>query len=297
MDSSQPRGSEWRSSLARRLRRFRDPTGIAYQLRTQPRPEAEYRARIYRRRDAGNALEQFALSHSRQPFTKSWHYLNFYHERVGTLAEASRLNTLERPLRILEIGVWRGGSLQLWRDYFGDSAIIFGIDIDENCRELPGIGCEIRIGSQTDASFLSSVVEEMGGVDIVIDDGSHNCDDVIASFQALWPLLSERGCYFVEDLHTSYWPQWRGGLRRPGSSMEFFKDLADVVNADYFWRSPFRRSRVIHAEYVSSVEFADSLVLVRKNFRESAQIFYGGQHDPEYLAAWGASPEDAGPRE
>ena len=156
-----------------------------------------------------------AVRHARQPFTKSWHYLDFYHERIGKLADESRLNTLDQPLRILEIGVWRGGSLQLWRDYFGDNAIIFGIDIEEACRELPGIGCEIRIGSQTDAVFLNRVVDEMGGVDIVIDDGSHMCADVVTSFQALWPRLSEGGFYFVEDLHTSYWPQWRGGLRRP----------------------------------------------------------------------------------
>ncbi len=297
MESKRRKSPQWRSNATRRLRRFKDPAGIAYQLLTRPRPEAEYRARIYRQSDAENTLERLALGHARQPFTKSWHYLDFYHQRIGKLAEESRLNTRDQPLRVLEIGVWRGGSLQLWRDYFGDNATIFGIDIEEACRELPGIGCEIRIGSQTDAAFLNRVVDEMGGVDIVIDDGSHICADVVTSFQALWPRLSEGGSYFVEDLHTSYWPQWRGGLRRPGSSIEFFKDLADVVNGDYFRGSPFRRDQLDQAGHVSSIEFADSLVLVRKRLRGSAHIFYGGQHDAEYLAAWGASPSDAGPRE
>lgn len=282
--------------MRRRLRRFRDPIGILYQLRTRPRPEAEYRTRIYRKAEAQNTLERFALRHSSQPFTKSWHYLNYYHERIGILAEQSRLGIREEPLRILEIGVWQGGSLQLWRDYFGETAIIFGIDIEEACLELSGIGCEIRIGSQTDARFLGNVVEEMGGVDIVIDDGSHRCGDVITSFCVLLPLLSEGGLYFVEDLHASYWPQCGGGLRRPGTSIEFFKDLADVVNSDYFRSPPLRRDLLPNPEYVSSVEFADSLVLVRKKFRESAQILYGGNHDTNYLAEWGAAPQDAGPR-
>jgi len=279
-----------RETIARRLRRLRDPISIYHQLKTRPNPESQYRSRIHRSNTAENTLEADALAHSGHPFTKSWHYLEFYNDRLGGIAESSRNGTLPTPLRILEIGVWQGGSLQLWRKFFGESAVIFGVDIEESCLQIPDPGGVVRIGSQTDSDFLAKVVQEMGGVDIVIDDGSHRCGDVIESFHTLFPLMSQGGYYFVEDLHTSYWPQWQGGLRRPDTSIEFFKDLADVVNSDYFRKSPTRNGKVPEQRNIYSVEFVDSVSLVRKKRRESAQIFYGGVHDPEYLAFWGASP-------
>src|SRR5215813_13910907 len=79
-----------------------------------------------------------------------------------------------RKVRFLEIGVSKGGSLQMWRAYFGKDAIIFGIDIDDECLKYSGHAGQVRIGSQVDQSFLDSVVKEMGGLDIVLDDGSHH---------------------------------------------------------------------------------------------------------------------------
>jgi len=278
--------SQWSQTIRRRLRRLRDPQGIVHQLRTRPRPEAEYRSRIHRDETASNLLESLALQHDGQGFTKSWHYLDFYNRRLGALAEQSRNRSLPQPLRILEIGVWQGGSLSLWREFFGDSAVIFGVDISEECAHLPNLAGQVRIGSQNDARFLRDVVQEMGGVDIVIDDGSHRCRDVITSFTTLFPLLNEGGLYFIEDLHTSYWPQWQGGLRRRVSSIEFLKDLIDVVNADYFYASPFRREALANAREVASVEFVDSVALISKKTHTPSEIFYGGTHAPEYLAQW-----------
>jgi len=287
--ATEPSAGTWKETLTRRLRRLRDPISIYHQLKTRPNSESQYRSRIHTSTTAQNSLEADALAHSGQPFTKSWHYLEFYNERLGEIAERSRNGSLPAPLRILEIGVWKGGSLQLWRKLFGESAIIYGIDIDEACLHLPDPGAVVRIGSQTDPKFLNRVVQEMGGVDIVIDDGSHRCKDVIDSFHALFPLMSQGGYYFVEDLHTSYWPQWQGGLRRPDTSIEFFKDFADVVNSDYFQKSPTRSGEVPEARSIYSVEFVDSIALVRKKMRKPAHIFYGGVHDPDYLAFWGAS--------
>jgi len=255
---------------------------------SRPVPESVYRSRIHRSTESHNLLEKQALQHSGQPFTKSWHYLGFYHERLGELAAKSRQGGLQVPLRILEIGVWKGGSLQLWREYFGAGAVIYGIDIDESCVELPNPGGVVRIGSQVDKGFVTDVVNEMGGVDIIIDDGSHQCRDVVRSFHILFPLLAQNGFYFVEDLHTSYWPQWRGGLRRSGTSIEFFKELADVVNSDYFGGNPTRKRHIPDLEDIYSIEFVDSVALVRKKMHKPSHIFYGGVHDPNYLEMWGA---------
>ena len=89
----------------------------------------------------------------------------------------------------------------------------------------------LRIGSQADPTFLKAVVAEMGGVDIVLDDGSHVAAHQRTSFSVLWPLLNVGGLYIIEDLHSSYWPQWGGGLRRPGSGVELVKSLIDDMHA------------------------------------------------------------------
>ena len=48
--------------------------------------------------------------------------------------------------------------------------IIYGIDIDPACAAFDGIDAQVRIGSQADPDFLRRVVQEMGGVDVVLAD-------------------------------------------------------------------------------------------------------------------------------
>ena len=91
------------------------------------------------------------------------------------------------PVRMLEIGVSKGGSLKLWRDYFGVKATIFGIDIDPACAVYDGQHASVRIGSQDDSGFLRSVIAEMGGVDLILDDGSHMGRHIRASLDVLFP--------------------------------------------------------------------------------------------------------------
>jgi hypothetical protein len=126
-------------------------------------------------------------------------------------------------VRFLEIGVSKGGSLDMWRSYFGPEAVIYGIDIDEACAQFDGRSAQVRIGSQDDPAFLASVVAEMGGVDVVLDDGSHDSRHIRASLDVLFPLLSEGGVYMMEDLHAAYWVSHSGGYRRPSSIMETVK--------------------------------------------------------------------------
>ena len=97
--------------------------------------------------------------------------------------------------RVLEIGVDHGGSLQLWKHYFGDGARIVGLDIDPGCAMYAESQIEIHIGNQADVTLLKS----LGQFDVVIDDGSHQLQDQLASFEALWPKTS--GVYLIEDCH------------------------------------------------------------------------------------------------
>ena len=127
------------------------------------------------------------------------HYLPLYERYFGPWRKPG--------VRFLEIGVSRGGSLVMWRRYFGPEAVIFGIDIDPSCAEFDGQAGQVRIGSQDDPAFLARVVREMGGVDVVLDDGSHQMAHVEASLQALFPKLSFGGVYMIEDLQSG--ERWR----------------------------------------------------------------------------------------
>ena len=100
-------------------------------------------------------------------------------------------------VRILEIGVDHGGSLQLWKRYFGVDAQIVGVDKDPRCGALAEEQIDIKIGNQADIEFLKG----LGAFDIVIDDGSHNQMDQLASFETLWP--KTRHVYLIEDCHDA----------------------------------------------------------------------------------------------
>jgi hypothetical protein len=167
-------------------------------------------------------------------------------------------------VRFLEIGVAQGGSLDMWRRYLGPEATIFGIDIDPRAAGADRAEHPVRIGSQADPDFLGSVVREMGGIDVVLDDGSHKATHQRRSFEVLFPLLPDGGLYVVEDTHTSYWRrEYRGGFRRRGTFIELAKDLVDGMHAWYYRRPPPGLGRLAKTE-VESVCFYDSMVVITK---------------------------------
>ena len=138
-----------------------------------------------------------------------------------------------KPVTFIEIGCGRGGSLQMWKQYFGPHARIVGIDILPECKQFEEDQIEIRIGAQQDRQFLESIVAEFGAPDIVLDDGSHVMSHVIASFAFLYPRVAKNGVSMVEDLHTAYWEEYEGGLRKPTTFIELSKNLVDELNADH----------------------------------------------------------------
>jgi hypothetical protein len=138
-----------------------------------------------------------------------------------------------RTLTFLEVGVAHGGSLAMWRRFFGPLATVVGVDIDPKCRAHEENGVFVRIGDQSDPKFLQSLVDEFGVPDVVLDDGSHQMAHIHATFDALYPQMGKNGVYMVEDLHTAYWPDFGGGLKEPSSFIERAKSLVDQLNADH----------------------------------------------------------------
>lgn len=138
------------------------------------------------------------------------------------------------PVNLLEIGVHGGGSLELWRQYFGNEAIIHGLDIDSGAAERAPADCHVHIGDQGDRDTLQALGEDYGPFDLVIDDGSHMMGDQIASFEVLYPLMSSNGVYICEDSFTSYWREYGGNASSQITFIEYAKQLIDELHA--FWR-------------------------------------------------------------
>ena len=183
------------------------------------------------------------------------HYLHLYDRYFGSFRK-------KKNLKFLEIGVSKGGSLQMWREYFGSEATIFGIDIDPKCKQYDGLFGQVRIGSQDDKEFLESVVEEMGGIDIVLDDGSHIMKHIKYSLDVLFPLLANEGIYFIEDLHTCYWATYGGGY---GSKNSFFETVSDIVNDMHRWYHLHSLKKPQISKDCSAVHVHDSIVVFEKN--------------------------------
>ncbi len=165
------------------------------------------------------------LNHDGRTIHKWKHYFSAYETHLGRY--------VNRPLTFLEIGCGQGGSLQMWKRYLGPHAQIVGIDIRPECADYEEDQIAVRIGDQSDASFLGAVIEEFGAPDVVLDDGSHVMDHITKTFSFLYHRTAPDGVYMVEDLHTAYWDEYGGGLRRPGSFMELCKNLLDELNAEW----------------------------------------------------------------
>ena len=142
-------------------------------------------------------------------------------------------NWKNKSPKILEIGVDRGGSVEMWKNYFGPDSTIVGVDIKSECAEHAQPGINIEIGNQSDTIFLQSLIDKFGTFDIIIDDGSHNTTDIKNSFDFLYPKMSDSGCYLIEDLHMTYEHLLGNSLNNPNSFINYSKSLVDYLTADH----------------------------------------------------------------
>ena len=210
-------------------------------------------------REASNPLEEIFYAHRGRLSVKWHHYFELF-DRYFSRFRGKQVN-------VLEIGVFQGGSLQVWKKYFGERAAIHGIDLRPVSPELSDEGITVHIGDQDDASFLKRVAGEMGRIDIVVDDGSHRSPDQILAFETLYPLVSGDGLYVCEDTHTSYWAEFQGGYRHLGSFIEYAKTFVDKLHAWYIEDASEDRDETF-ARSTLGVSFYDSLVVIEKRRRD-----------------------------
>ncbi|GJE60387.1 class I SAM-dependent methyltransferase [Methylobacterium trifolii] len=188
-----------------------------------------------------------------------------------------------RPIRFLEIGIGDGGSVEMWKRYFGPYAHFVGLDNRQTCKAFEDDQFSVRIGDQSNAEFLDSVLAEFGVPDIVLDDGSHMMSDVCATFLHLYPKMHHHGVYMVEDLHTAYLSAFGGGVRREGTFIEIAKGLIDELNVHP------------HTENSETTEFGRNTNSI--SFYNSMAVFERGIPLPRLPMMLGSTPHYGGPTE
>jgi hypothetical protein len=130
----------------------------------------------------------------------------------------------------IEIGIFRGASLAMLRQYF-EGATIVGVDIVETCQRYATDRINVEIGSQVDPVFLADLVQRYPPR-IVIDDGSHMAEHVVFTFEALFSSVEPGGIYVVEDLHFHEGSMGRFTRGNPTDNpLDYFLALSRFVMA------------------------------------------------------------------
>lgn len=111
----------------------------------------------------------------------------------------------ESMFTFVEIGVAEGASIRVWNDYFTNAAVI-GVDNDPNCWMADVNFSRLKIiqGNAGSVEFWRDL--KLNNLNVVIDDGSHRCHDIICAFEMLWPKLNPGGLYVIEDVHANWLP-------------------------------------------------------------------------------------------
>lgn len=140
----------------------------------------------------GSLLRYFNEHKTGRGIWKFNHYFEIYERHF------SRFRGQE--VHILEIGVYSGGSLEMWQKYFGPRCRIYGLDIEPTCKAYENESVQIFIGDQADRNFWKHFKREVPVLDIVIDDGGHAPEQQIVTLEELLPHLRSGGVYLCEDV-------------------------------------------------------------------------------------------------
>ena len=185
----------------------------------------------------------------------------------------------DKEINILEIGVDKGKSLKLWRNYF-TKAKICGIDIEKMNFNIDGV--ELITMDQTDTESLKKICEKYKYFNIIIDDGSHVSKHIITSLNFLFDYLAPQGLYAIEDLQTSYFPRFGGSrvnLKKKETSINFLKSIVDSINYEHRDR-PFFKTKKFDG-LVEFVHFYQNMAILKKG--ESKKRFYKDQKTKKNL--------------
>jgi hypothetical protein len=129
---------------------------------------------------------------------------------------------------IMEIGVWTGGSMRMWLDYFPNATVV---GVDNILKRYVPISSErayFELGNAVDSKFADYLIDKYDSFDIVIDDGSHKASEMRAAFYLYWPHTNY--IYEIEDLGTQYKSFGQSRYMDVGSMVDDLKSIIDSNN-------------------------------------------------------------------
>ena len=197
----------------------------------------------------------FKKTKTYKSFLKSKYYClkhNNYFNIYDDLFEKYR----NRKITFVEIGIFSGGSLFMWRDYFGKKARIIGIDLNPDSKRFEKYGFEIFIGDQSKKSFWKKFFKKIGKVDVVLDDGGHtNYQQVITTNECI-PMIKDNGKMVVEDVHTSF---IKKKFYNPSkySFINYSKKIVEDINSRFPGITSFNYSL---NKFIYKIQFFESIV-------------------------------------
>mmetsp|Transcript_34244 Transcript_34244/g.79987 ORF Transcript_34244/g.79987 Transcript_34244/m.79987 type:complete len:366 (+) Transcript_34244:126-1223(+) len=217
------------------------------------------------------------LNHTGRHLDKWMHYAHHYQEELPSPA---MLRSQGRRIKMLEIGVQAGGSVQAWKDFYGDRLRYVGVDIDKRCKRSEELqnDISIEIGSQTDVAFLHAVCAKHGPFDVIIDDGGHSALMVATSVETLlWNstcLKKAGGVYVVEDLRVllNCYRRAKWYCRSPSDFSRIFGRVWEKMHNKYDPYPQVGRAGPI------AVHMYQSMVFIHSGRQETLKNFYRG-HD------------------
>jgi hypothetical protein len=175
---------------------------------------------------------------------------------------------------IVEVGVQGGGSLQMWRKYFGPDAQLFGIDVDTSVlKHLDHYdqNTTLYIGDQADPVFWDEFLKQVPHIDILIDDGGHFTNQQIMTFNKVFPHITVGGVFICEDTHTSYFDWIRNNLNGSDTFIDHSKQISDIVNYGHLPRENEKNKELEKiCDGLYSTSFYNSMVVFHK---EELEVF------------------------
>ena len=214
--------------------------------------------------DSSNPLRQYFEAHRQGPGIWKWrHYFDVYHRHLAKF--------VGKPVGVLEVGIFSGGSLGMWRSYFGSGCRMYGVDIEPACKAYEGEGVQVFIGDQADRQFWRGFRSQVPPLDVVIDDGGHEPHQQIATLEEVLPHLRPGGVYICEDVHQEF-----------NRFMDYMGGVVNKLNAVNLRQSdPVTSVATPFQSAVHSVHFYPYVVVVERNDTAPGE-FMAPRHGTEW---------------
>jgi len=194
--------------------------------------------------------ETFNIFSKSQLFTVKWESYFQVYDKIFKKYKNQKIT-------FVEVGVSSGGSLFIWREYFGKNARIIGIDLNPEAKKLEKYGFEIFIGNQSDENFWRNFYEKVGNIDVLLDDGGHKNIQQITTVHNSLRNINNGGVIVIEDTHTSYLKKFKNP-----SYFSFINYCNKIIENLHKRCELIGKSNNIYTSKIWSINFYESIVVI-----------------------------------